>query len=254
MIDVAHKAKQLDHWVHLTAEFKSDLAWWHCFIDCWNGLGMMRSVSANWSPKFCFFTDASGSWGCGACWEEKWIQCPWNGIWNNKSIAAKELLPILLAIAMWGPFWQGNQILVRSDNMSVVNVIAANTSKDKTIMNLLQGLHFICAFYNINLRATHIQGTKNLSVDAVSRDNLQVFFRENPTANKEPTQIPEQLWEVLVLSQPDWLSQSWRGLLVTSLKTVLQTAHVEATQRARLPTLTSATDLACSPYQPQNNC
>ena len=67
MIDVAHKAKPLDHWVHLTAEFKSDLAWWHCFIDCWNGLGMMRSVSANWSPKFCFSTDASGSWGCGAC-------------------------------------------------------------------------------------------------------------------------------------------------------------------------------------------
>lgn len=89
MIDVAHKAKQLDHWVYLTADFKSDLAWWHCFIDHWNGLGMMQSVAANWSPQYCFFTDASGSWGCGACWEKSWIQCPWNSTLSNRSTARK---------------------------------------------------------------------------------------------------------------------------------------------------------------------
>ena len=203
---------------------------------------MMQSVSANWSPKCFFSTDASGSWGCGACWKERWIQCPWNGVWNDKSIAVKELLPILLAVAMWGPFWRGNQVLVLSDNMSVVNIIAANTSKDKTIMHLLRGLHFICAFYNLNLRATHIQGTNNLSADAVSRNKLQVFFKENPTARKEPTQIPEQLWEVLVLSQPDWLSPTWRESLIISLRTALQTALVEATLPARPPISTSATD------------
>ena len=91
--------------------------------------------------------------------------------------------------------------------MSVVNVIAANTSKDKNIMHLLRGLHFICAFYSIPLHATHIQGTKNLSADAISHNNLQVFFRENPSANRDLTRIPDQLWEVLVLSQPNWLSQ-----------------------------------------------
>ena len=31
MIDTANKAKQLDHWIHLTADFKSDLAWWRSF-------------------------------------------------------------------------------------------------------------------------------------------------------------------------------------------------------------------------------
>ena len=67
MIDVAHRIKHLDHWVHLNHEFKSDLAWWHtfiidyratyvsssmiyAFIDTWNGLGMMQSVAANWTP------------------------------------------------------------------------------------------------------------------------------------------------------------------------------------------------------------
>ena len=32
MIDVAHKVRQLDHWIHLSANFKSDLARWHSFI------------------------------------------------------------------------------------------------------------------------------------------------------------------------------------------------------------------------------
>ena len=172
MIDVAHKAKQLDNWVHLTAEFKSDLAWWHSFIDYWNGLGMMECVSTSWSPQYCFFTDASGSWGCGACWEQRWLQCPWNGAWEDKGIAAKELLPIILAMAMWGHCWRESQVLVYSDNMSVVNIIAANTSKDKTIMHLLRSLHFICAVYNVNLRATHIQGVKNSAADAISRNHL----------------------------------------------------------------------------------
>ena len=42
--------------------------------------------------------------------------------------------------------------------MSVVNVISANTSKDNTIMHLLQGVRFICAFYNIRLRDPKLIG------------------------------------------------------------------------------------------------
>ncbi len=28
MIDTAQRTRQLDHWIHLTAEFRSDLLWW----------------------------------------------------------------------------------------------------------------------------------------------------------------------------------------------------------------------------------
>ena len=133
---------------------------------------------------------------------------------------------------MWGPFWRGNQVLVQCDNMAVVNAIASNTSKDGTMMHLLRGLHFICAFYNINIRASHIEVVKNVSADAISRNNLQVFFRENPTANRHPTRIPEPLWEILVTTQPDWLLEHWRRSLVSSLETAFRTAQGGATQRA----------------------
>ena len=253
MIDVAHGVKHLDHWVHLNQDFKSDLAWWQTFIDSWNGLGMMQSIAANWTPRFIFSTDASGGWGCGACWGDKWIQCPWNDSWKDKNIAVKELLPILLGVAMWGVSWRGNQILVQCDNMAVVNVIAANTSKDPSIMHLLRGLHFFSAYYNINLRAVHIPGKNNTYADAISRNHLQVFFKENPLAQKHPTPIPGCLWKVLVETQPDWRSESWRQSLVTSLSIASQTAHESATQQANRPISPFVGDSTSSPFQPQNN-
>lgn len=253
MLDTTHKAKHLDHWVHLGHEFKSDLAWWHCFIEVWNGRGMMQSVSAKWSPSVSFSTDASGRWGCGACWEDKWLQCAWEGAWEDKSIAVKELLPILLAVAMWGPWWQGRQGLVYCDNMAVVNIIASNTSKDRTCMHLLRGLHFICAYYNISLRAAHIAGANNLSADAICRNNMQVFRKQNPTASMNPTPIPHQLWQVLVAAQPDWLSESWRNSLTTSLRIALQLAREGPMPPDKLATCPSAIDSTCLPSQHQSS-
>ena len=253
MLDTVHKAKHLDHWVHLNQEFKSDLAWWHCFMVAWNGLGMMRSVAANWLPQVTFVTDASGKWGCGACWQRKWIQCEWKGLWTDKCIAVKEMLPIVLAVAMWGHWWRGNQVMVLCDNMAIVNVIASNTSKNGSIMHLLRSLHFIAAYYNINLRASHIQGDLNVTADAISRNFMQVFFEVNPTADRHPTQIPQALWQVLVESEPDWTSKSWRESLSSSLSVASQTAREEATQQANPPICPSAADSTCGPYQHQSS-
>lgn len=69
MIDTAHKAKQLDHWVHLTADFRSDLAWWCCFMKSWNGRAMMQVLANTQPPLATILTNASRSWGCGAFWD-----------------------------------------------------------------------------------------------------------------------------------------------------------------------------------------
>ena len=51
------------------------------------------------SPVVAIWSDASGSWGCGALWCDQWCQVPWSE-WPglaSASIAAKELWPILVA-------------------------------------------------------------------------------------------------------------------------------------------------------------
>ena len=195
MIDTANQAKKLDHWIHLTAEFRSDLTWWRLFLKSWNGRTKMQIMAPAQPPKATVTTDASGRWGCGGFWVEQkqWIQCPWQEEWNNTPIHTKELLPIILAIATWGPYWHSSLIQVHCDNMAVVNIIASNSSRDKLIMHLLRALHFICAFYSIQLSVKHIPGTDNTIADAISRNLLQVFFNHEPEASPIPTPILDPL-------------------------------------------------------------
>ena len=42
MIDTAQRARQLDHWIHLTVEFQSDLPWWVIFLPLWNSRSMLE--------------------------------------------------------------------------------------------------------------------------------------------------------------------------------------------------------------------
>ena len=58
--------KGSDH-LHLNREFRADVEWWHLFLFEWNGVSTLRKVRAE-SPEAKFWSDASGSWGCGAYW------------------------------------------------------------------------------------------------------------------------------------------------------------------------------------------
>ena len=69
------------------------------------------------SSHFEFASDASGSVGCGAFTTPFWLQLKWAevslgrlGSSKEDSITFKELLPVVLAVAVWGP-WYGCVLL-----------------------------------------------------------------------------------------------------------------------------------------------
>ena len=135
---------------------------------------MMEVHTPSWDPTVEFSSDASGSWGCGAVWGNQWIQPPWQEAWQSVGITAKELLPIVIACALWGQYWAHCQVQVWCDNSAVVYLIV------NIIMHLLQCLHFFCAHFDILLQARHIQGKQNIQADALTCSLLQVFYKELP--------------------------------------------------------------------------
>ena len=159
------------------------------------------------------FSDASGAWGCGAICGTQWLQCPWNKVWEQETIALKELLPIVLAVAIWGKKWAGSHVLARCDNTAVVEILKSRTSRHAKIMHLVRCLHFLTAIWDINLRAEHIAGVLNTASDAISRNLMQVFRTVAPQADSSPAPVPASLWEMLVTEQPDWTSSGWREKL-----------------------------------------
>ena len=97
MIDLL-RAQQDTHGktpIRLNKGFRSDLAWWQTFLHTWNGVSFLAPPSQ--LPLTELATDASGSWGAGAWHQTAWFQLHWDQRSQDWSIAAKELIPIILA-------------------------------------------------------------------------------------------------------------------------------------------------------------
>ena len=211
MILLSTVAKEPHHHIRLNKNFQSDLEWWAVFLPGWNGIGMMSNLCH--LPHSVLITlDASGGWGCGAFNSaNQWFQAQWPKCWSSVHITVKELAPIVVACALWGNQWRGATVLCRCDNAAVVSIVNSGSSKNPLAMHLTRSLFFITAVNGISLHAQHIPGKLNNAADALSRNHLPLFHQQVPLADSRPTPIPPELWQILVLSQPDWTSRSWRS-------------------------------------------
>ena len=127
-----------------------------------------------------------------------------NGMENGyqKNISTKEMLPIVLATAMWGRHCCHKHVFIYGDNMAVVDIMATKTSKEPSIMHLLRCLHFFIAIFDINLRVAHLAGKLNTTADAISRNSMQIL-QGTCNIQQHPDPIPSSLWQLLVTMQPD---------------------------------------------------
>ena len=85
-------------------------------------------------------------------------------------------------------------------------------------MHLLRCLHFFLAYRDCTLQAVHVPGVLNVAADAISRNRPQVLRRTVPNVQPQPDRVPQTLWKMLVLTQPDWMSVSWKALLTSYAK------------------------------------
>ena len=110
-------------------------------------------------------------WGVGRCaaiFNDRWFQLEWPSQWSDTNIAPKELVPIVVAVALWGPQWAGQKICSRCDSIAVVCAINKRSARDPVFSRLLCILCMLCAVYDITLVACHLPGLQNASADALS--------------------------------------------------------------------------------------
>ena len=127
-------------------------------------------------------------------------------------ITVKELTPVVIATTIWGQKWTGQSILFRCDNMATVAIINSSTSHNSEAMHLVRCLMSITAKFQLLISAIHIAGEANTLADAISRNNLQIFFSLHPQAHQHQTVVPSSLVELLIGMQPDWISRQWTEL------------------------------------------
>ena len=195
-----------EHHLRLNAGAQSDLAWWSEVVGEWNGISLWQLLG-ELVPTTTLTSDASGVWGCGAYWETKCFQLAWEETATvSSNIAVKELIPIVMAAAMWGSLGRGQIVNCRSDNMAVVVVIKSRCSKENEILHFVRCLAFFETKWNFILVSTHLAGANNILADDLSRNRLHSFLQANVGRVMEQTVIPQSLVDLLCNKKLDWLS------------------------------------------------
>ena len=220
MYQAAAKLRELHFYTRLTREFRSDLCWWDMFLESWNGLSLLQCTIAQTptTPEFSIQTDASGSWGCGAFFEGRWLQVRWSLRWSEVGIMAKEMLPIVLSCVVWGPILARRKVLFQCDNSSVIAALLKGSAKGDIVMHLLRCLWFFVAHYDIMLMPEHIAGADNCTADHLSRNNMHTFFSINSQASTTPTPVSPLLQELLTPPGPDWTSKTFKQLFLSIIR------------------------------------
>ena len=137
LINLAAVVKRLDGFVRLNISARSDIIWWKVFAKQWNGTSMLYNYqSAN--PHIHVFSDASGSWGCGAYAGKLWFQFQRPAGLPDRHISVKEMVPIVIAAVVWGSHWQGLSIRFHSDNSAVVALLNSGSVWDDSLMHLMR--------------------------------------------------------------------------------------------------------------------
>jgi hypothetical protein len=153
LFNLLRHAKAPHHHIRLTAGARADVAWWKCFLQHWNGSSFFPLPG----PSSHVFSDASGSYGRGAVADDiGWFKAEWPEGWDSIHISAKELVPVVVAAAIWGSRWAGKLVCFHSDNMAVVAAINSRIARDLVLMRLLRCSSFYCAYFKFRFKAEHV--------------------------------------------------------------------------------------------------
>ena len=198
------------HPIRLNRSFRSDLMWWTMLVGDWNGISFLPPPKD--LPQRQMGSDASGSWGCGAWFGHEWFQLRWDTRSSLLPIMVKELLPIVLAGAIWGPTWSSCCITCLCDNQAVIACLRSRTSREHHIMHMLRTLLFLEAQYSFSLSPVYISTKANHLADDLSRNNLSSFLSKVSHASPTPTLLPDHLLTLLLDPTLDWTSPRWLQL------------------------------------------
>ena len=130
-------------------------------------------------------------------------------------ISVKELLPIVVASAIWGRSWRLSRVCFHTDNMAVVAMLQNQTACETVARHLLRCLYFYSAIYQFQHLGEHVPGVLNVAADALSRNHMSIFSSLIPHAR--PTTNPTAVSTLLMANELDCGSSDWIGLFSATL-------------------------------------
>lgn len=178
--------------VYLNREAKLDVECWLAFMSQFNG----KRILGRRTDLFKVFSDASGSFGYAAVFGSHWFVGTWGKDQQGWHITVKELVPLVYAVATWGPVVENQAICFYCDNKAVCDIVNGQSSRDPTVMGWVRPLVVLSLKYNVAISASHISGSSNVICDKLSRLQESKVLEEFQWLDRHPT-VPVDPWTSL---------------------------------------------------------
>ena len=88
---------------------------------------------------------------------------------NDYSIVHLEMVNIVVALKIWATEWSNKKLLIKCDNMAVVEVLTSGRTRDNILAACARNVWLLCAMFNIAIHIEHIPGKQNVVADLLSR-------------------------------------------------------------------------------------
>lgn len=191
------------HFIKLNTHLIEDIEMWIYFLKNFNGVCLFHDVKWSTNEYLELYTDSAGcsELGCGAYFQGHWVFYSWPHLWGTSTIMNDitflELVPIVLALFIWGRHLQEKKILFHTDNKALVSIINKQSSKSKHVMSFLRKLVLLSMQFNFQFRAQHIEGVFNNIADAISRKQWSRFRVAAPEADIFPEIVPKSFHSLI---------------------------------------------------------
>ena len=191
LTDLSKIPQNLNHRVKISIQAKKDLTWWYY---CLNGHNGITYFPRDWDIPTVnvIFSDASDI-AAGAIFINRWVFLEFVGEYQyaaSMSIAWRELLAVVLAVATFGPHLRDSQLALFVDNEVIRFSLIRGYSCDKDIMSLIRSLYFYTSIYNIEYKVFRVSSLSNVAADAISRKLWDKLFSVNPYCDILPSKSP----------------------------------------------------------------
>ena len=151
----------------------------HLFVDKYNGVSMYNHRRVDHVIELDACLD-----GLGGVWKNYVYHIPIPRHYLGLTIVHLEMINILVALKIFGPFWANKKVLVKCDNQAVVAVLTHSKTKDPFLATWL-----LAALYDLEVTYVRIRGKHNIIADLLSR---WVLTPQNVL--KLQSHIPDPLW------------------------------------------------------------
>ena len=184
---------------------RADLTMWLTFLEHPSAFSrpFLDFSNAIIADEIDMYSDASGKLGMGALCQKDWMYIMWPKDFlskNKPSIEYLELYGVVAGVLTWIHRFKNKRIILFCDNESVVNMINLTTTSCRNCMVLVRILVLKGLIENVRIFAKHIEGVKNVLADNLSRNRLDLFYKncriKGKIMNEIPTEVPEAIWPV----------------------------------------------------------